>query len=322
MAYAHRPCVLATSIAVVAILCCLQFNVMNTDSKTLSNPVTATAVSAAAEVTDEPHFDINSPSLIKQSIGAEWVMDKLESALANKTPAEVAAVKKTIDDAFVEVSAFDTLEVYKAHRDLTAKTVDPVLKQLKTDLEKALVARRAADPSFKLKALPLLVVTGSVAHGTSYPPPGGDTDYAWVCKSKEEMEALLSLFLETYAIPDAKGGVPVAKPGTVLANAKFLMPSTFRTKLGLPWVPFNLYGMKFDQTLREADVHKQIEALAARGYRLRFKGDAVALLQYVQNQHVLALIKLRLADAVLRAIVEALYAGNKIHLVEKPAKAP
>ncbi len=253
-------------------------------------------------------------------VDCKWVMQSL-AGLVSPREAAAKVIFEVATEAEMAVRRFGDLAAYNKEREGTLKSANATLAAIHNEVAATLAATLAEDPSFPLKTLPPLVITGSVAHGTSYPAPGR-VDCAWVCANDGEVDAVGMMFVKTFltdktffTIDDVKTG----KAGTCLAGATF--GTAKQTKLGLTWIPFAPAGspLKFALTLRPKATHEAIEAAAKKGYADRFKGDAKQLAQYIQTQHMLAIVKTQLdllsaKFAALSDAVEKSYADNKAML--------
>jgi len=202
------------------------------------------------------------------------------------------------EQADKRLSEFKTLESYANDRKTRVglfKTV--VIEQIWPKMEALMHADIKACVEVPLSHLPQPVITGSVAHGLSY--ADGDLDFAWVLKTMPQLRYAQSLFARCFA-DDAKPFT--GKAGTVVEKAVFFVGKTgfdFKTLAGLPWVPFMLGGLKFDQTFRLESQHALIEKKAAEGNALLLTDDAK--MAHMQKQHWLQLVKTAFAGLKSKA---------------------
>ena len=217
-------------------------------------------------------------------------------------------ISALFNTATERVRAFATLESYEKDCKDRVSRVQTVLDKVHELMSQKLSEDVKAGKTVPFALLPRYTITGSVAHGTSY--ADGDVDFAWVvdAKTPAQLEYIRQLFKSLFfdAAAPKKG-----KTGTILEKATFFMGFDITTKAGLPWVPFNLDGIKYDQTFRLASVHQVIETAAAEGYKKMFGADlaiaasGAAKLDHMHAQHWLQIVKS--AFAADKAKYETLY---------------
>jgi hypothetical protein len=226
--------------------------------------VTATVIVATGEQPKVADDMKKTEVLIQQSLFA-YVFER-----ADKRVAEFSTLQAHADDRKARITLFEQV----------------ILKQIWPKMVDAFNADVKACIAVPITELSQPVITGSVAHGLSY--HGGDIDLAWIFKTMAQLSYVQSLFARCFA-DDTKPNT--GKSGTVVEKAVFFMGNgfDFKTKAGLPWVPFLLDGVKFDQTFRLESQHALIEQKAAEGNAL-LKNDEMKL-AHIQMQHWLQMVK-------------------------------